>query len=59
MRNLNFIANEILVMWEKPYFGAVPYIHAMRELNDITDSYGWDDGRSIVTYFLATKDMLK
>ena len=39
--------------WPKPYFGAVPYIQAMRYLSDITDDYGYDSGESIVRYFLA------
>jgi hypothetical protein len=38
---------------EKPYFGAVPYLRAMHSLRDVTDAYGYDDGRSIVMYFLA------
>jgi hypothetical protein len=47
------IADEIRKEWPKPYFGAVPYISAMRSLNSIHDSYGWDDGKSVVLYFLS------
>jgi hypothetical protein len=52
-RSLSFIGDEIRMYWPKPYFGAVPYIHAMQSLSDITEAYGADSGRSIVLYFLA------
>ena len=35
------------------YFGAVPYIDAMRSLVTINENYGADSGRSIVAYFLS------
>ncbi len=47
------IAREIRADWKKPYFGAVPYLDAMRSLNKITDDYGADSGISVVLYFLA------
>ena len=52
-RTLHAIACDIHMSWPKPYFGAVPYIRAMRSLSDITDDYGYDSGESIVRYFLA------
>lgn len=52
-RKLSTIANEITENWAKPYFGAVPYLQAMLSLDTINDKYGYDDGRSIVLYFLA------
>jgi len=52
-RPLSAIAREIRQDWQKPYFGAVPYIQALATLNDIRDAYGYDDARSIVSYFLA------
>ena len=52
-RSLSVIATEILLDWKKPYFGAVPYIQAMRCLNTISDSYGLDSAKSIILYFLA------
>lgn len=52
-RTLSKIANDISKSWTKPYFGAVPYIQAMKELNSINDNYGCDDAKSIVLYFLA------
>ena len=53
MRSLNLIAREIDRDWQKPYFGAVPYIKAMQSLDTIGSMYGLDDARSIVTCFLA------
>ena len=52
-RPLWLIASDIRQNWPKPYFGAFPYIHAMRSLNQITEDYGLDSGRSVVAYFLA------
>jgi hypothetical protein len=52
-RPLFVIAADIRANWPKPYFGAVPYIFALRHLNQITEPYGLDSGTSIVAYFLA------
>jgi hypothetical protein len=52
-RPLYVIAAEIQRDWAKPYFGAVPYLEAMRALNDITDKFYYDDGRDVVCYFIA------
>ena len=53
MRTLKEISIEISSDWKKPYFGAVPYIEAMRDLHSINDNYYEDSGRSVVMYFLA------
>ena len=53
MRKINEIAKEILRIWKKPYFGAVPYLEAMLKLETIDDYYGFDDAKSIINYFLA------
>jgi hypothetical protein len=47
------IAREIRADWKKPYFGAVPYLDAMRDLYSITDDYGADSAKSIIIYFLS------
>lgn len=47
------IAAEIRADWQKPYFGAVPYMGAMLYLHSIDDFYGLDSARSILLYFLA------
>lgn len=53
MRPLHEIAREIKKTWPRPYFGAVPYLNAMQCLSSANDSYGMDDAKSIVTYFLC------
>ena len=52
-RMLSFIARDIRATWPKVYFGAVPYLDAMRTLDSMSSRYGEDDARSIVAYFLA------
>lgn len=53
VRPLYEIARDIRRHWPKVYFGAVPYLDAMGQLDRITDNYGYDDARGIVTYFLS------
>ena len=50
---LSEIAVEVRRDWVKPYFGAVPYIQAMATLDNISQNYGLDSGKSIVAYFLS------
>ena len=52
-RPIHQIAADINDNWPKPYFGAVPYLHAMHCLTSITDTYGNDNAKSIVLYFLS------
>ena len=52
-RTLSAIAREISLDWRKPYFGAVPYLSAMRSLGSINDNYYEDKGKSVVAYFLS------
>lgn len=52
-RPLHTIAAEISRDWRKPYFGAVPYLDAMRQLNSIHGEFYQDSAKSIVAYFLA------
>jgi hypothetical protein len=47
------IAAEISSDWNKPYFGAIPYINAMHTLVDLQSRYGMDTAKSILAYFLA------
>ena len=53
MRPLYAIAREIRKDWTKVSPYAAPYLQAMFCLESITDNYGFDSGRSIVSYFLA------
>lgn len=53
LRPIHAIASDIRGAWPKVYFGAEPYLRAMGTLTTCADTYGWDDGRSIVLYFLS------
>jgi hypothetical protein len=59
MRPIFEIANEIKNDWKKVYFGAVPYLNAMQQLNSIDDYYGVDSADSILIYFLANSKTWK
>ena len=52
-RPIHEIAAEIRRDWSKPYFGAVPYLDAMRSLSAMSDRYYDDTARSIIVYFLS------
>jgi hypothetical protein len=52
-RSLSIIARDIKADWEKPYFGAVPYIDALSQLNEISDRFYSDSAKGVVLYFLA------
>jgi len=52
-RPLSEIAMEIKSDWKNVYFGAVPYLQAMAELNSIEDNYFCDSAKSVVLYFLS------
>ena len=53
MRKIYEVAFDIKHEWKQPYFGAVPYIEAMLELDTKTSKFGVDDAENIVLYFLA------
>ena len=59
MRSLETIAYEISKFWPKPYFGAVPYIQAMKQLTTLEDKIMADNGRYVVNYFLANAGQWK
>jgi len=46
-------AQEIEETWPKVSIYARPYLDAMHQLHAPNDTYGHDDARSIVTYFLC------
>jgi len=52
-RPICVIAQDIRADWKKVYFGAVPYLDAMRSLDRITDAYICDGADEIVMYFLS------
>jgi hypothetical protein len=51
--SLSSIARLIRKHWAKVNFAAVPYLDAMSTLHNIADSYGYDNGKGIVRYFLS------
>ncbi|MGJ1269504.1 hypothetical protein ACR78G_20085 [Sphingobacterium spiritivorum] len=51
--NIGQIAAMITQDWKKIYFGALPYLQAMKSLNSIQDSYYNESAKTVVTYFLA------
>jgi hypothetical protein len=53
VRSLSIIAREIKADWKNVYFGAVPYLGAMAQLDSINDNYGADSAKSVVLYFLS------
>lgn len=52
-RSIHQIAREISREWKNVNFAARPYLDAMYSMTHIDDSYGADDARSIVLYFLS------
>lgn len=53
IRALSVIAADIRASWTKVSPYAEPYLSAMEQLTNITDSYGCDDADGIVRYFLS------
>lgn len=54
-RTFRQIAKEIKAVWKNVYFGAVPYLEAMLELDtsDPNANYIYDKAADVVRYFLA------
>lgn len=52
-RPLYVIAADIRANWPKPYFGAIPYIFALRHLSSPSEMYGADTAISVIAYFLS------
>ncbi|WP_431911677.1 hypothetical protein [Nonomuraea jabiensis] len=53
IRPIYEIASDIRAEWKNVYFGAVPYLDAMSELDKVTDMYYADSADSIIRYFLS------
>ena len=45
--------------WDKPYFGAVPYLDAMKSIDTLDEMYGYDTADSVVRYFLSNANTWK
>lgn len=52
-RSISTIAAEIMADWRNVNYAAQPYLNAMLGMDKITDNYGMDSGRSVVSYFLV------
>jgi hypothetical protein len=39
--------------WKKVNFAAKPYLGAMLSLHSVNDRHGYDDGKTVILYFLA------
>ena len=52
-RPLREIALDVLMDWKNVSYAAVPYLHAMSELDSVGDMYGQDPARHVVNYFLG------
>jgi hypothetical protein len=52
-RTLRAIAREIRADWKNVYFGAVPYLEAMEQLDSVDDQFFAEDGKTQVLYFLS------
>lgn len=52
-RPLSNIAHDIRRDWTNVNYAAKPYLHAMLEMDKVTDTYYYDTGESIVAYFLG------
>lgn len=59
MRKINTIALDISKDWKNISYNAKPYLEAMHGLNTVDDNYGYDNGASIVRYFLANASQWK
>jgi len=53
MRSIATIAYEIKKDWSNVNYAAKPYLDAMTALNAIDDDYYYDNGKSVVRYFLS------
>ncbi len=52
-RSLSAIARDIRADWKKVNYAAVPYLNALGHLDNVRESFGQDDARGIVLYFLG------
>ena len=51
--SISAIARLIRGDWKKVNYAAAPYLDAMFSLDDVTDKYYEDSGKSVILYFLA------
>jgi hypothetical protein len=51
--SISAIARLIRSDWKKVNYAAAPYLDAMFSIDDVTDKYYADSGKSVILYFLA------
>lgn len=59
MRKISEIAYEIEENWTNIHYAAKPYLDAMKNIDFISDKYGYDSAKSIILYFLSTARTFK
>ncbi len=59
VRTLREIARDIEQHWSPVWFGAVPYLEAMKQLDSIHEDYYADSAESVVLYFLSNAQTWK
>jgi hypothetical protein len=52
-RPLCDIAREVQEVWPKVHYAAVPYLDALLSLDQVSENYYCDSGKSVVLYFLS------
>lgn len=52
-RPLCDIAREIKEVWRPVNYAAAPYLDAMLSLDQVSENYYADDGKSVVLYFIS------
>ena len=52
-RLIKDIAEEIEKDWKDVWFGARPYVEAMKELDTVDSYFGLDSARMVILYFLS------
>lgn len=58
-KSISEIASVIRKQWKSVNFAAKPYLDAMMGMEKIDDTYGDDQGRSIVSYFLGNASQFR
>ena len=56
VRPIYEIADDIRRCWPNPNYAVIPYLNAMDCLMDVSDMFGLDTGRAIISYFLNHAD---
>ena len=52
-RALYEIAADVRADWKNVYFGAVPYLEALEQLDKVTDQFYAEDAKTQILYFLS------